>query len=177
MGSLLVVTGPPGAGKSTVAEELARSIGSSVLVEGDAFFRFLRNDAIDPWLPEANDQNTTVTQAAGSAAGRFAQGGLHTVYDGVIGPWFLDVFLASTGLANLDYVVLLPPAETCVERVLIRENHGFTDVAAARHMHDQFASRRPEARHILDHLGQSPKKLARRILDDRTRGDLRYEAK
>ena len=61
VGSLLVVTGPPGAGKSTVAEELARSISSSVLVEGDAIFRFLRNDAIDPWLPQANDQNTTVT--------------------------------------------------------------------------------------------------------------------
>src|SRR4051812_7372715 len=38
-GSLLVVTGPPGAGKSTVAKLLAASAEPSVLVEGDAFFR------------------------------------------------------------------------------------------------------------------------------------------
>ena len=36
--SLLVVTGPPGAGKSSVAQALAEKFERSVLVEGDAFF-------------------------------------------------------------------------------------------------------------------------------------------
>ena len=98
------------------------------------------------------------------------------MYDGVIDPWFLDEFLASTELATLDYVVLLPLVETCVERVLIRHNDGFTDAAAARHMHDQFTRRPPAARHILNHVDQSPMKLATCILDARARGDLRYDA-
>ena len=50
-GELLVVTGPPGAGKSTVAARLVERRSPSALVEGDAFFAFLRRGRIDPWLP------------------------------------------------------------------------------------------------------------------------------
>jgi adenylylsulfate kinase-like enzyme len=92
MGLLLVVTGPPGAGKSSIGAVLAAQLDRSALIEGDAFFRFLRTDAMSPWLPEAHEQNTAVTRAAGAAAGHFARGGLNVVYDGVIGPWFLDDF-------------------------------------------------------------------------------------
>ncbi|MCU1399237.1 MAG: uncharacterized protein JWN62_2346, partial [Acidimicrobiales bacterium] len=174
MGSLLVVTGPPGAGKSTLTETIALRMSPSVLVEGDAFFRFLRSGAIEPWLPESNAQNTAVTRAAGSAAGGFAQGGLHTVFDGVIGAWFLDEFLAATGLAALDYAVLLPPVETCVQRVLHRQNHGFTNEAAARHMHDEFTRRPCADRHVFREAVDSPDVLASCVLDARDRGDLTY---
>jgi adenylate kinase family enzyme len=53
VGSLLVVTGPPGAGKSTVAALLAAQLDHSVLVDGNSFFSFLRVGAIEPWRPEA----------------------------------------------------------------------------------------------------------------------------
>lgn len=79
VGWLLVVTGPPGAGKSAVAEVLSRNGAHSVLIEGDAFFGFLASGAIEPWQPESNDQNTIVTRAAASAAGAFASGGYATV--------------------------------------------------------------------------------------------------
>jgi len=112
MGSLLVVTGPPGSGKSTVAKVLAEQVGPSALIEGDQFFAFLAHDAIQPWLPESHQQNTVVVSAAAAATGRFACGGFFTVYDGVVGPWFLPTFGAATGLAELDYVVLMPTVET-----------------------------------------------------------------
>jgi cytidylate kinase len=107
MGSLLIVTGPPGAGKSTVAKLLAASMPRSVLVQGDAFFGFLANGAIDPWLPESHEQNTVVTKAAGKATGEFVVGGFSVVYDGVIGPWFLDTFVTTADLTEVDYAVLL----------------------------------------------------------------------
>lgn len=44
----MVVTGPPGAGKSTVARILADRVEPSVLVEGDSFFAFLARGAIPP---------------------------------------------------------------------------------------------------------------------------------
>ena len=61
MGSLLAVTGPPGAGKSTVSRILGGRFDPSVVVEGDAFFAFLASGAIPPWLPEANAENEVVT--------------------------------------------------------------------------------------------------------------------
>jgi cytidylate kinase len=132
------VTGPPGSGKSTVSEALADRWEPSVLVEGDAFFRFLRRGAIPPWLPESHDQNDTTVRAAAAAAGGFAAGGFAVVYDGVIGPWFLPTFATLTGVDVLDYVVLLPPVETCLDRVATRTGHGFTDLDATRHMYDDF---------------------------------------
>lgn len=139
-GRLLVVTGPPGAGKSTVTALLADRASPSVLVAGDAFFGFLARGAIDPWLPVSHAQNETVTRAAAAAAGRYAAGGFSTVYDGVVGPWFLPTFAAAAGPVGLDYVVLLPPVEVCVERVATRRGHGFTDEAATRKMHAEFAA-------------------------------------
>jgi cytidylate kinase len=53
----IVVTGPPGAGKSTVSEHLALLLSPSALVAGDLFFGFLRNGAVDPWLEGAAEQN------------------------------------------------------------------------------------------------------------------------
>lgn len=79
MASLLVVTGPPGAGKSTVARILADRSERSVLVEGDVFFGFLARGAIEPWLPESKQQNEIVTRAAASAAGRYSSAGYMTV--------------------------------------------------------------------------------------------------
>ncbi|WP_164545167.1 AAA family ATPase [Antribacter gilvus] len=139
MPQLLVVTGPPGSGKSTVTAALADRWDPSVLVEGDAFFRFLRRGAVTPWLPESHAQNETTVLAASAAAGRFAAGGMTVVYDGVVGPWFLPRFAGATGLQSIDYVILLPPLETCLDRVSTREGHEFTDLGAAHHLYEDFA--------------------------------------
>jgi cytidylate kinase len=160
MGSLLVVTGPPGAGKSTVAGILAARSERSVLVAGDAFFGFLARGAIEPWLPEAHEQNQVVIRAAAAAAGRYAAEGYMTVYDGVLGPWFLPSFAAATRLDCLDYVIVLPPVERCVERVAARRDHGFSDEAATRKMHQGFAHALIDDRHVLRDPPDQPDEVA-----------------
>jgi cytidylate kinase len=174
VGSLLVVTGPPGAGKSTVARALADRVEPSALVTGDDFFAHLARGAIAPWLPEADAQNETVTRAAGAAAGRFAAGMYHTVYDGVVGPWFLPTFAAATGLDHLDYVVLLPALARCLHRVATRPGHGFSDAPATRTMHRGFAQADVDARHVLVDPPDGVDAVADLVTAARARGDLAY---
>jgi predicted ABC-type ATPase len=173
MGSLLVVTGPPGAGKSTVSRLIADRYVSSVLVEGDAFFAFLRAGAIEPWLPESHQQNGVVTDAAAASTASFVAGGYDTVYDGVMGPWFLPAFARRLGLAEFDYVVLFPSFEECVERVRARVGHGFSDEAAARSMHEQFAADRPSSGQVIEGDRLDSQGMAHEVLRRRATGDLR----
>jgi AAA domain len=178
MGSLLVVSGPPGAGKSTVARAVADRQERSVLVAGDAFFGFLHRGAIEPWLPESNDQNTVVIRAAAASAGAYAAGGFDTVYDGVVGPWFLPQFVAATGLGRLDFVILMPSLDRCLERVATRRGHGFTDQCATARMHRDFAGAPVDERYVLaDPPGgpDAPDQIAERILAMAAGGKLAYE--
>jgi predicted kinase len=147
---LIVVTGPPGAGKTATARALSRLFERSALVAGDDFFAFIDQGYVAPWTREAHQQNDIVIGAAAAAAGRLAAGGYTVVFDGVIGPWFLEAFTAATGLAAVHYVMLLPPEPTCVERVRSRVGHGFADLDATRHMYRQFADADLATRHVLD---------------------------
>jgi cytidylate kinase len=164
MTDLIVITGPPGAGKSTVARVVADRFEPSVLVEGDAFFAFLARGAIDPWLRESHEQNEVVTRAAASAAGEYTHGGYTTVYDGVVGPWFLATFIAESGLNALHYLVLMPSVERCVDRVKAREGHGFTDETATRKMHREFARADIDRRHLMIEPPDDVEAVADRIV-------------
>jgi energy-coupling factor transporter ATP-binding protein EcfA2 len=171
---LLVVTGPPGAGKSTVAAVLAGRFPESALVEVDAFFGFLRAGAIEPWLPAARAQNETVIQAAGSAAGRYARGGLATVVEGMVGPWFLPAFARAAAVDDLDYLVLLPSAATCAARVSSRVGHVFDDEDVTLAMHDQFSTTTIDGRHVLRDPPDDVDALAAQVMAALEDGQLRH---
>ncbi|MGI8682337.1 MAG: hypothetical protein ACR2JO_09490 [Mycobacteriales bacterium] len=64
----------------------------TALVAGDDFFAFIDQGYIAPWTAEAHQQNEIVVEAAAAAAGRLTLGGYTVVYDGAIGPWFLEPF-------------------------------------------------------------------------------------
>ena len=162
MDELIVVTGPPGAGKSSVSEELAKRWTPSALVPGDAFFGMIKQGYILPWLPESSRQNTVIIEAAAAAAGRLCDLCL-VVFEGVVGPWFLATFLRATGLASLHYVVLLPPLDVCIERVRNRVDHGFADLSATRDMHQQFAASTLDSRHVITEPDGEPARLAELI--------------
>jgi cytidylate kinase len=146
----ILLTGPPGAGKSTVAALVAQAFPVAALVPGDDFFAFWSRGFVEPWLPESRQQNETILTAAGAAVGAYSRGGCQVVYEGVLGPWLLPAFLAGAGPVGGHYVVLLPPLDVCLARVAGRVGHGFADPAATRHMHAEFARADVDPRHVVD---------------------------
>jgi len=84
VGEVVIVTGPPGAGKSTVSGLVADTFDSSVLISADWFFGLWRSGAIDPWLPEALPQTSIAADAAAAATSAFARADCQVVYDGFI---------------------------------------------------------------------------------------------
>ncbi len=171
MGEVIVVTGPPGAGKSSVAEPLAGLLDPSALVAGDDFFAFLRSGSIAPWLPAAHRQNAAVIEAAAAATGRLSEH-CDVVYDGVVGPWFLESFRTVAGLDRVHYVVLLPPLDVCLKRVETRRGHGFTDLDAARDMWLEFHDAEVDRRHLSTDHQRQPADTARILARQLGAGDL-----
>ena len=98
-----------------------------------------------------------------------------TVYDVVIGPWFLPTFIEATGVDSLHYVVLLPTVERCVERVATREGHGFTDEPATRQMHAEFARAEIAHRHVLADRQDDADTLAAEVLTRFNDGNFVYK--
>jgi hypothetical protein len=173
MGELVVVTGPPGAGKSSVSEQLANGFTPSALVAGDIFFAMMKQGYILPWLPAARRQNSFIIEAAGAAAGRLTEL-CFVVYDGVLGPWFLPTFLGATGLSQVHYVILVPPREDCLARVHSRVVHGFADLSVTRDIYQQFRDAAIDSRHLITEPDHHPAQLAELIT--RRLDQFRYSA-
>jgi predicted ABC-type ATPase len=168
---LVVVTGPPGAGKSSVSGHLVNRRTPSALVVGDAFFAQIKQGYILPWLPESHHQNEVIIEAAAAAAGRLTEI-CFVVFDGVVGPWSLPTFERAAGVPELHYVVLLPPLAVCLERVRTRVDHGFSDLSVTRDMYRQFVDAQVGTRYLITEPEQPPAGIAELI--DRQLGDDRF---
>jgi adenylate kinase family enzyme len=154
-GSVLILTGPPGAGKSTISDILAReSTRPSVHLHTDDFYdRYIKSGYVLPWLPEAQKQNETVTNIIAAAASAYAAGGYFTIIDGIVGPWFLEPYRTAAREKNvlLDYVVLRPAsADVAWKRVEARQTHGLKAEGPLRDIYRQFAALGEFEKHVFD---------------------------
>lgn len=156
--AVIIITGAPGVGKSSLAHLLADEDASGVHLETDTFFRFLRH-RIDPSSKEAHAQNETVVAAYTRAAAEYSLGGYNVYMDGVIGPWMLP--LITPILGAFDYVLLSAPLELALTRARVRDGQDSATPAVIRIMHEQFTRILSEFRgHVLDTSERSPAEVA-----------------
>ncbi|HWF75895.1 MAG TPA: AAA family ATPase [Caulobacteraceae bacterium] len=150
---ILIVSGPPGAGKTTVARRLVETAGPPAAhLHTDDFYNAIRPGYVAPWLAESHGQNTVVTRAIVAAAAEYAAGGYFVVVDGVVGPWFLDVYREAAGRLGvaLDYVVLRPDRETAVARARDRDRDEAPLAPYPPGLYENFADLGALEAHVVD---------------------------
>lgn len=158
MGRIVIVTGPPGAGKSTVAQRLARETEEplGMHMHTDDLYAYIKKGYVEPWRPESQAQNVTLMNALAGSAATCAVGGYDVYVDGIVGPWFFDPWLSAARRYDLElnYVLLLPDEETTVARGTARTGHPMTDAAVIRQMSQAFRGASPPESAI-DTTGQT----------------------
>jgi predicted kinase len=155
-GEILILTGPPGAGKSTIAEALAGSSDvPAVHLHSDDFWRSIKHGWIAPYLPESDAQNRVVIDAISAAARAYARGGYFVVMDGIFGTRVATGRIQSTVGVPTHYIVLRPTVETALSRAEKRNTKVFKDTAIIRGLYEKFARLDAYERHVLDSSAQS----------------------
>lgn len=165
MAILLILTGPPGAGKSTVGDILAREHGAlAVHLHADDFYdRYIKSGFVLPWLTEAHAQNEVVVEAIAAAAVVYAAGGYFTIVDGIVLPMFLAPYREAARAKNiaLHYVVLRPArAEISLARVQNRNEHGLKAEGPIRELYAQFGALGELESHTFDSGEDSAAEIA-----------------
>jgi predicted kinase len=159
MPAIIIVSGCPGSGKTTLAGALARLRPKGLHLLTDVFYRFPVT-LIDPTLPESHGQNSVIIRAFGRAARAFAEGGYHVVLDGVVGPWFLPILREElAGPWSVSYVILELPEPEALQRVRARQGSGAS--AQVRHMAAAFAALPSFQAHVIPTAGASPDQVLR----------------
>ena len=160
---LIILSGPPGSGKTTVAALLAQEFARSTHILGDHFFRYIVGDWKDPSAPESNEQNQVVIDVSTTAACGYADAGYTTILDGVAGPWWLERVQAITKDRPIHYAVLRADLPTCLDRAVNRSDTPAAE-AVVRTMHEHFDELAQYEPFVVDTTTATPAEVAATVL-------------
>jgi len=127
-GSIVLVTGPLAAGKSTIAKALAATFPKGVHVEGDVFRRFIvagRSEMTPEPSKDAVEQLRLRYRLTAAVAEQYASAGYTVVVEDVVAGSLLGEFVGLFTRRPLHLVVLLPDEKTIAAREADRRERGY----------------------------------------------------
>jgi len=117
---LVILSGPPNAGKSSAAEALCQRYDRMLHIDVGALRDFLRMGRLRPWdgSPAGRKQRQLLIVSACDMARRFVDAGYGVIIDDVVAPEDLPAYRQALAgcRAAVHFVVLLPPLAVVLER-------------------------------------------------------------
>ena len=133
--SVIFLSGPIGAGKSTVAKALLPLLPAPLsYIEGDTFWAFIRKDG----ERGLQDNFPVLMRSMTAAALPFARSGFSVLIDFSIPPTFVDTARKILKEVPIDFVLLRPSFEVCAQRASSRKEGAIRNRAMMKNFYAAF---------------------------------------
>ena len=158
---LIILTGPPGVGKSTVGEKLAKMFPRSVNFSLDDLRSFVKSGNVPPWEDtEEEGQSVLATRIAIDMVKRYEAKNFVVILDDVIDDPQVEVYMEE--LSDVKAFLLLPRLEVAQQRDMGRSPHKQMG-ERVKVLHDELSNKNYIKIEKIDSSDQSPEETANLI--------------